>query len=294
MCTRTIILVLILIVKIFVFFFIPLNLYMIYKKDKNYNNNIIYFAELFIIIIFILLNIFNNSCVRNSTISKIYVNAYRNSSNVILESNDPNVVEKIVTNKIYKTNNNRNVYYFNHNNVPFSNKKVVCEDNSLYMKHYGNNITAISTLVSYVMNKNIDPIEIMNLAINKEIVDCDKGISTYELLKVVAEKYNLNIVYVDQRNLYNLIQEGNVILAKSDYNSNIKNNISCDISYINIYKVKNNNYYILNPNDKDYDYICPEDSSGYGSIILSKQNERKWSAEDLFNTTYEYITLERK
>ena len=53
------------------------------------------------------------------------------------------------------------------------------------------------------------------------------------------------------------------------------------------------NFSILNPNDKDYKYICPENSEGYGKVIDSNTNDKLYSLDDIKSISSRYIILER-
>lgn len=293
MCDRTVILVLLFVLKILMFIIVP-GLFILFsdKLDKKYMNNI-YFIELLLLITFIVLRFINNPCIVNSTISGISVNSNKNSKNYIYSSNSANTVERIVTNKIYTKSNKQKIYYFNINKLPLSNKKIYCDNDYAYMKNYGSNITALSIIVSSLYDENIDPIKILNLSIENNIFDCETGVNTDELINLVNNNYSLSKREINYTELKDYIRNGGIVLAEINA-GDIDKSISCSASYIVIYDVdKQGNFSILNPNDKDYKYICPENSEGYGKVIDSNTNDKLYSLDDIKNLSSRYIILER-
>ena len=294
MCERSSILTLFFVLKIIVLLIIPIVIIFI-KKISYKKTSILLYFDISIISFLILLRIFNNNCVVNSNISGIKNSYYLNNNDYIQESNDPNSVSQIITNKKYKTNTGKDVYYFNNNQLPLSEKKILCSDNSeVYMKNYGNGITAVSMLLSSYYNENIDPISIMNLALEKEIFNCNNGVSIDSLIALVSDKYNVNFKEVSKNNLYNEVSNGNVILAEVKYTANTIN-VTCNKAYIIIYNIDNNNkYHILYSNDSTNDIICSDNSEGVLSIINKNLNSKEWDINSLNMITDRYMKLERK
>ena len=294
MCERSSILTLFFILKIIVLLIIPIVIIFIKKISYKKTMGLLY-LDIIIIIIFILLRIFNNGCVVNSNISGIKNSYYLNGSNYIRESNDPNNVNQIITNKKYKTNSGKDVFYFNNNQLPLSDKKIICSDNSeVYMKNYGNSITTISMLLSSYFDENIDPVQILNLTLESEIFNCNNGVSFDSLMALVSDRYNVNFIEINSNNLYNEISNGNVILAEVKYvNDTI--NVTCDKGYILIYNIDNSNkYHILYSNDSTNDIICSDNSSGALSTISKNLNLKEWDLNNLNMITDRYIKIERK
>ena len=127
MCEKSVILSLIFILKIVILLVIPIIVLFFYKKFDSKKINILFYVEFGLIALLIVLRIMNNPCIVNSTIGGINQSILNTSTEHINEDNDPNVVNKIVTNKIYKNNKGGDVYYFNNNELPLSNKKIICD-----------------------------------------------------------------------------------------------------------------------------------------------------------------------
>ena len=294
MCNKPILLVLILILKVLILSSLPIYIIKEKKKKDKIIKTLTVINSIFIILV-VLLTAFNNPCFVNSTIKGV-VNSFNLSKykdETINISNDPDVVEKIVTNKIYKTNNNRNVYYFDNYELPLSDKKVYCDDKAFYLKNYGNNITAMSILLSSSIDRNIDPIEIYNFAVSNNLFNCENGVDTDRLINLIAQNYNLRVIYISKDSLSNYISNGNIVLAKINNNSSTRN-ISCDKSNIIIYNINNESKFnILNPGDRNFDYICPDNTSGYGTVIKANSNDLSWTLDELNALSEEYISLER-
>ena len=172
MCTNSSFLALVIILKVIFLFVLPAFILVstIIKKYDRYNSKLLV-LEIIILLLLIVLKISNNSCIANSNINYIK----RSKSTIDYTgtgfSKDPNVLEKIITNEIYNNNTGQKVYYFNNNKLPLSDKKIVCEDKEVYMKNYGNTLTADSILISSVLQKNIDPIEVMKVAFKYNIFE---------------------------------------------------------------------------------------------------------------------------
>lgn len=294
MCNSFLLILILFIIRILFIVVIPIIL-LLNKKISKQLEKILCFVEILLIFLFVILTIFKNPCVINSDIRGFIksINIIKYNDEEVYINNNPNVVEEIVTNEIYKTNNNRNVYYFNNYELPLSNKKYYCEDKEIYLKNYGNNITAISILLSTALDQNYDPIKVYNFAVENNLVDCEEGINTNELLNLISYNNGFRVINIDKSNISDYIRRGNVVLAKINNNSSV-NNISCDKANIIIYSIDNeNNFNILNPSNKDHDYICPDNTEGYGQIISSNTNDISWTLDELNTLSEEYVSLER-
>ena len=86
---------------------------------------------------------------------------------------------------------------------------------------------------------------------------------------------------------------GKSILVETQNKYNESKNFGCEKDYIIIYNVNNDNSYsIINPNDKNYDYFCPSNTIGYGSIIEGNQNEKVYSLDELNSKALKYYAIE--
>lgn len=286
-------LIFIFIIKIVILISLPLYYYLF--KEKNYKilKGLIT-INIILLISYIPLSILNVNYFSNSNIIGIK-NAFRSlkyTDDTVAISEDPNIVEKFVTNKIYKNNKNSNVYYFNNSKLPLSGKKIKCNDREVYLKQYGSNITAMSIIVSSIKNKNIDPIEILNNSNDANMFNCDLGVNTDQMLDYFSYIYNYSYRQIDSFELESNLLNGKLVLAEVNGNSSGKI-FSCDTSYIVIYKVdKNSKYHILNPIDKNHDYICSDVTSGFGNIVKANTNNGSYSIEELNRITERYILVE--
>ena len=292
MCNNNDILFLLLLVKIILIIAIPI--YYIYRLIvlKKSINKYLFLSEVILLIVLIIFQFIGNSCFTNSTIAFLKRNNTKINFNEKYFNDNSNTVKKIITNEFYYAKSGKKVYYFNNVELPLSDVEVKCKKTVGYMKNYGNNITAISILLSTKFERNIDPIEVLNLANKKSLVRCDIGIKTYPLLSVLSKEYNLNVktISFDQVNQY--INNGEIVLAKVTNKPTVKN-VTCEDSYIIIYNVSNdNNYLFLNPSDRKYDYICPSNSKGYGTVIEANRNDSFISSADLKEIGLDYMILE--
>lgn len=289
MCEKTVVLTLFFILKIVILLIIPI-FFFINKKTSYKRMNILFYIEISLIALLIVLRLTNNSCIVRSTINGIKINMNKNSSEYIVEDNDPNDVTSIETNKKYKSNTSKNVYYFNNNQLPLSNKKIACPDNGeAYMKNYGNSITSISMLLSSYFDKNIDPIEVLNLYLEKNNIDCDNGINFDALMNNVSEKYGVNFISINKPDLFNEISRGNIVLADIK-NVDGANNITCNRGYVIIYNVDNGgNYHVLYSNDSTKEILCSNLSKIDGNL-----SSKEWDKGSLDLISNRYFKIERK
>ena len=294
MCQNESLLVFIFILKIIILVFLPIVL--IFFNDRIEKRYIAPILNINIILVLslIVLRLFNNGCVVNSSISKLLINRYKKGEITLKEETGSNVIKKIVTNKKYNTKSGKIVYYFNNVELPISEYEIPCKKSHGYMKNYGNNITAISTFVSTYLERNIDPIEILNYAKKSELIRCDVGIKTYSLLNIIAKDFGYNVKTISFNEVNNYLNSGNVVLAEVTNKPGI-HNITCDKSYIVLYNITNdNNYMFLNPSDRSFDYICPSSSAGYGSVVEANTNDYFIPQSDLYSIGLDYIVLERE
>ena len=293
MCEGKAILSFMFFIKIIVLIIIPLIILINKKINPNTKMKLIN-VEIAIVSLFIILRVTNNSCIVNSSIEKIGIDLYRKSTSVIKEKNSPDIVEEIVTNKKYKTKNLSDVYYFNNNIQPLSDKKITCNGETKYMKQYGNGITTVSMMVSTILNQNIDPIEILNLAVKNDIFDCNTGVNINLLLNVVSEEYRVTFREIDSESLWDTIYSGNVVLEEAVFKKDAPVNLTCGKGYLLIYSVDNNyDFQILNPNNSANDYICPDNTPGYMTIIKANSNDSIWTLNQLNEIKSRFIIGER-
>ena len=294
MCNNPITLIFIFILKIIIIISLPL--YYIFVKEKRDSvTKTLIFINVIFIILFVLLSIFNNSYMINSSIRGIRnaFNVYKYSDKEVSISNDPSIVEKIITNEFYTTKNDSKVYYFNNNSLPLNNRNFICDGKTHYMKYYGNSVTTASIAISTVLNRNVDPNEILNYFADSISLECN-GITNLEsVLSVVLPNYNLSYRIINANELSSYLNKGNIVIEKVKYVSGGRN-LYCNEGNIIIYDInKNNEYSILSPNDTDHITICSNTTPGFGSYIQSNVNEDFWSFDELNRISEKYIIIER-
>lgn len=285
-------LVFIFILKIIILVVLPIFILFFYKG----NNKKLIIIDCSLVFILIVLRLFGFSIVTDSSIGrlkeiyreKIYKN--ENSSIIDLDSN----FDVYLTDKFYKTKTGSSVYYFNNNTYPLNNYKFSCSGDLKYLKNYGTGVTALSMVVSTVINKNVDPIELIKLAKKNDIINCNSGINMDSLLRVVDNTYNLHHYSINSTEMDNYVKNGGVVLAKVKYNSSVDRNMFCNHGYVVIYSVDNNNsYFILNPNINGNDIICPDNTDGAFSLLKDNDNDDPWSIGELNLLVESYYYLER-
>ena len=75
-------------------------------------------------------------------------------------------------------------------------------------------------VISNLLDKNVDPIEIVNLAIKNNIVDQDSGIDMDRILDISKNQYNFHYYTIGSNEMNSYIKNGNVVLAKVKFNEN--------------------------------------------------------------------------
>ena len=293
MCEKQITLFIFLIIKIFVIIIVPLVILLFKDKvDKKYVNRA-YIISVALILLFIVLRITNNVCVTNSNVQGLIINNYKNTKGILKEPIDFSNIKFVEPTETIDVGTNEIIYYYNNNKSPLSKKIISCGNKEVYMKNVGNNITAVSMLLSAKLKQKIDPISILDLCLENEIFDCDKGVDTNELLNLISRKYNVSVRSIDNQEATVRINTGDIVMAETRFNM-YSNNVDCGISNIILYKINNEGKFnILNPNDRDYDYICPENTTGYGAVIKAKTNSLDWHSSDISSIVSRYIVIEK-
>ncbi len=286
MCERNSVLIVFLVIKIIIMLLLPIMLYVLYKKKNKYFD-IVSIINIVVIILFIILRLFNNECIKNSTIT--YLRNLSKKENVVTEKDEN--ISSVYSNKTYMNNRSKEVYYYNNNTYPLSNVALKCDKKS-YLKHYGNSISALTMLMSNEFESEFDEIDIKNYAENNKLVDCNNGINFENLFVGLASKYSFKIYQINSNQIDSYLLNGTSILVETINKPDEDNNFGCEKDYIVIYNKNNNGYYnIMNPNDKDHSYFCPSNSIGYGSIINENQNDNNYSFDDINNKALRYFVI---
>ena len=281
------------VIKLLLFIIIPIFLIITRKYDYKISKYISY-IDIIGISIFIILLLINSSFISSINIKGIKNAIKIKNGGYYFESYNVDEVDEIITNEIYKTNNLKDVYYFNNNSLPLSDKKLYCDGKVMYLKNFGNSITSLATMVSTALNRNIDPIEILNLAYYNEIIDCENGVDIDDLINIVSNEYNVSIKNISANEINSYLNKDVIVMEEINYKEGNSINLTCNKSYIILYKNESNKIRILDPNDYTENYICPDNTSGSLSVIKGKNNSKEFNYYDLVSIGSRYIILEGK
>jgi len=290
MCNNSFVLIIFLVFKVLFLIITPITLYFLYKK-KIREFNLVGILNILFISIIILLKLVGNPCITNSNLS--YIKNNINSNSNIYGSNDV-IYGTINSTSKYKYKNDRNAYYYGISYEPLMKYKLSCENKS-YMKNYGSSISAISTLIANAYNADLNVVEVISYLDKNKLIDCDNGIDFDNAINKLGEKYHYNVYQITDYEINNYLSDGKSIIVETKNNNNEKNNFGCEKDYIIIYNKNNDgNYNIINPNDKNYSYFCPNNTIGYGTIIEKNQNSRTYTLEEIDSKALRYFVIEVK
>lgn len=288
MCDRSSVLIIFFILKILILVVFPITLFVLYKKE-NKLFNILGYVNIFFIILFIALRLFNNSCVTNSNISFIRDNSSKDN---ILKENSDTIYESVHSTEQYINGDNKTAYYYDINNEPLGNISLSCKNKS-YIKNYGGSISAITTLIGNYYNLDVNEIDILTILEENKLIDCDKGVDFDKAFNGLSKDYYYKIVQISSTQINNYLNNGQSVLVETTNKYNEDNNFGCEKDYIVIYNINNDGLYnIINSNDKYESYFCPSNTIGYGSIIEGNQNDRAFTFEEINSKALRYFVIE--
>ena len=68
--------------------------------------------------------------------------------------------------------------------------------------------------------------------------------------------------------------------------------MSCNQSYFLVYDINNSGeYMLLDPNNKSYSYICPDGSTGFGSVLKPDYNNESFDYSYLVSDANRFIVI---
>lgn len=289
MCERSLILVIFLILKVLILVVIPVVLFILYKRE-NKRFNMVGIIEILLLVTFIILRLFNNTCIVNSNINGIKMNNLKNNEETLIEYDNPLDDSNIEPNTNYRTYKNKKLYYFNQNNNSIKNSYYECDGKKVYMNSFGNGLTAFSIAVSTLYSSNINPITLLN--IYKENTDiCENKMTTYNLFSNIKKEYEgLEILEIDSSQIESNIKNGNLVLVEISANEN--SNFTCDSGYIIIYNTDlEGKYLIADPSLSSNDIVCPYSSKAYGRVIKSDNMNKSWYLSQIQNEAVHYYVI---
>lgn len=294
MCNNIIILYIFMFIKLAAIFIIPI---IILVKRKTHISKILIIVDIILLSLLLIGNAFKtSSCVYNSTINGI--NRVKKENQIKLYSNihsgtDINYnLGDISPSKYYKTFIGSQFYYYNQNDKGIGQRKITCEGNDYYMNKYGSSITSISMAISTLLNRNISPIEILELY-TSNITKCPDETNINDIFKIVIENYGpLYISDISGYDVPQMVKEGAIVIAK--INGNRKSTLSCGESYIVIYNITlEEKLIIADPNDSEYPYVCSTSSSSYGNVLKGNRTNSEWSFDELNSQVEKYYLIKR-
>ena len=288
MCNNSGILIIFLIVKIIILALIPIILFILYRRD-NKLFNFIGMLDAVLIIVFIILKLFNNPCVNNSNF--FYIKSNEVDLDYISE-NTNTLYESVYSTDKYFYQDNRNAYYYDINTAPLKNVSLSCNKKS-YMEHYGNGISAITTLIANYYDIDINMIDVLAFLEDKNLIDCNNGIDFNKAFISLGEMYNYRVKEIYSSQIDSYISNGRSVLVETTNKANETNNFGCEKDYIVIYnKTNEGTYNIINPNDQYESYFCPSNTIGYSSIIEGNQNEKSYTFDNINAKALRYFVIE--
>lgn len=264
MCENNLVLTILLIIKISIIIILIIGIVSCLRTKEItslFKKTVI--IDLFFLLLLLIVFFINKDCIINSSFNKIN-NKYKQYTKSIDSDMDASLVKNA---EKYKISGNKKLFFYNNNTMPLSNVPINCS-NKIYYKNYGESVSFISSMLSTLFQKDISPVEIMDLAIDNNIFDCDTTIDFESLLSLVQLKYNVTAKKINIDELDSILKNKQIILSKIEYNENSNKNLTCNNGFIILYNSTESNYnYITNSTNKLTDYICPENTLGSFDII---------------------------
>lgn len=286
MCYKSSILIIFFILKLLILVIVPIVLFVLYRL-KNKVFNLIGGLDILFIIILIILRLTSNTCITNSNVSYIKNNINR----TVVGENINTLYESIYSTETYLNKESKNAYFYGINYEPLKNVKISCDKKS-YIKNYGDSITAITILISNYYGTEINEVDVISFLEENKLIDCKNGIDFDTAFIKLKEKYYYNIIKISSSQVRDYISKGNSVLVETINKSNEDKNFGCEKDYIVIYNNNDDEYNIINPNDKSYSYFCSSNTIGYGSIIEEDQNNKSFTLEEIDSKALRYYTIE--
>ncbi len=295
-CDNVVILYIFLILKLLIVIIIP---FLIFLNRKKYNMKHFIIIEIVLLLTLLILNVFNlNSCIYNSNIDGIKrmklkkdIINYNNSHNSNEYYED---IYEIEPDNYYKTYQGNKFYYYNQNNKLIGSKKLTCSiyENS-YMNKYGAPITSVSMAISSLLDSNISPVDIMDLYLSDEANNCSESVNIVDVFNALKDRYaGIEISEISSLDVSNAIVNGGIVIAEVDAKED--SNLTCGDTFIVIYNINlEGKYIIADPNDSNYDYICPSSSNAYGNVLKANRTGSDWDQNTINNQTLHYYLIKR-
>lgn len=288
MCDRNSVLVIFLILKVLILLILPIILFVLYKRNSKMFN-IVAFANIIFLVLFIVLRLTNNGCVNNSTFSYIKNNIGKINK---VDENKDMYYETVYSTEQYTNGDSSKAYAYSINYNPLKNVLISCNKKS-YMEHYGAGVSAITTLIANYYDIDINIVDVLTVLENKKLIDCTNGIDFDKAFNAIGEKYNYKVKTISASQLDYYVSNGRSVLVETTNKPEEDNNFGCEKGYIVVYNKTNEGYFnIINPNDQYESYFCSSNTIGYSSIIEGNQNEKAYTFDNINSKALRYFVIE--
>lgn len=292
MCNNLIVLYIFIILKVIVIFILPIVIYLLRKKEFV---KYLIAIDLFFLAFFLFCNVFNiNKCVYNSnpegikrTNNENKIKVYNELHPIDTSYADANLKSKASS----KTYTGKTLHYYNLNRKELKDLYFECKDQKIYFNSFGSSLTAFSTAISTLYNRDISPITLFEYYKTDNYDMCKATFSIDDLYNTLMKRYGaIKVSQIDSSKVASSIKEGGLVIAQLSAVEDSK--LTCDSDYIIIYSIGlDGKYMIADPALPSKSYICPYSSEAYGNIIDSENMNNSWKFEDIDNEAIRYYLV---
>ena len=289
MCYSSSVLIVFLIIKIIILVILPIIVFVLYKID-NKQYTVVGIVNALFVLVFIILRLGSNDCVINSNIS--YLKNPTEEEPMYENPTTISMYESLYSTERLINSESREFYLYDISTDPIKSVPISCSKKS-YMENYGAGIAAITSLVSNYNEEEVNIIEAISYLEDNGSIDCNNGFDFETIFNKLGEAFYYNVIPISKDQVDEYVEDGESVLVETINKYNEKKNFGCEKDYIIIYNKNNDSEYsIINPNDKDYSYICPSNTIGYGSIIDGDQNNNTFTLDEIDSKALRYYTIE--
>ena len=184
---------------------------------------------------------------------------------------------------------------YNQNTYPLSNYEFNFSNStdSLTFKKSGTEIATLATVISSLpQGDDSNPTKIIEYLKYSDL-DFKDSINMEQALSILSIKYSFSYRNITQNEIIGGLRKGGIVIAQV-YGKNTSNIFTCSNSYIVIYNYDSSERFsVISVNDKNYDYICPVGTLGFGNLVRADINDRTFSYDDITYTANNYYLLWR-
>ena len=292
-------------IYMFLYVFLGVYYFIIKKKQENIELlkkilRILTIILIIYLIVFIILGFTNfkiKKCFYNSnpikvTLSEKLTNTYK--SNRTMETTDQ-YVKNITPDDSRKIIGGNEIKVYNQNTYPLSNYEFNFSNStdSLTFKKSGTEIATLATVISSLpQGDDSNPTKIIEYLKYSDL-DFKDSINMEQALSILSIKYSFSYRNITQNEIIGGLRKGGIVMAQV-YGKNTSNIFTCSNSYIVIYNYDSSERFsVISVNDKNYDYICPVGTLGFGNLVRADINDRTFSYDDITYTSNNYYLLWR-